>query len=207
MPYDANISTTTAYFDEMRRVAQRVWQPDIEQLVACLLCAYEHERVVYLFGNGGSAALASHFACDLGKGTADCVNGRRFRVLALTDNIPVMTAWANDSSYEHIFAEQLTNLVRKNDVAFGISGSGNSINVLNALQVAAAAGAVTLGITGFRGGKMKALCKVCVVIPSDNMQIIEDLHLVVAHSVFTILRQRLRALEEGREEPALLKAG
>jgi D-sedoheptulose 7-phosphate isomerase len=198
MPYDPNISSTAEYFAEMRRVAQRVPQRSIERLVGCLLHAYEQERMVFLFGNGGSAALASHFACDLGKGTADCVNGRRFRVLALTDNIPVMTAWANDSSYEHVFAEQLSNLVRKHDVALGISGSGNSQNVLNALEVASAAGAVTLGITGFLGGKMRSLCKVCVVIPSDNMQIIEDLHLVVAHSVFTMLRQRLRALQPDR---------
>jgi D-sedoheptulose 7-phosphate isomerase len=137
-----------------------------------------------LFGNGGSASLASHFACDLGKGTALCNSAKRFRALALTDNIPTITAWANDSGYEDIFAEQLKNFVRPRDIAFAISGSGNSKNVLNALNLSREAGAVNIGITGFDGGEMKFLCDVCVIVPSYNMQVIEDLHLSMAHSIF-----------------------
>jgi D-sedoheptulose 7-phosphate isomerase len=146
--------------------------------------------MVYIFGNGGSAALASHFACDLGKGTA---NGseKRFRVLALTDNVPLITAWANDANYADIFAEQLANLVRPGDVAFGISGSGNSSNVLRGLQVAKQAGATTVGLTGFGGGELKDQCDACVIVPSENMQIIEDLHLCVAHSLFTSIRRKI----------------
>jgi D-sedoheptulose 7-phosphate isomerase len=143
-----------------------------------------------VFGNGGSAALASHCACDLGKGTTTNGN-RRFRVLALTDNIPLMTAWANDASYDDIFAEQLTPFIDKGDIALAISGSGNSPNVLKALLVARQAGAFTIGLTGFQGGKMKRLCDLCIIVPSDNMQVIEDLHVSVNHSIFTALRSRM----------------
>src|SRR5258708_8091125 len=165
------------YFEELRGVAADLPHDSINQIAAELLRANESGRMVYLFGNGGSASLASHFACDLGKGTAYCNGGKRFRVLALTDNIPTMTAWANDCSYEDIFAEQLRNFVQPHDVAFAISGSGNSKNVLNALRVAREAGATTVGISGFQGGEMKYLCDLCVIVPSNNMQIIENLHL------------------------------
>jgi D-sedoheptulose 7-phosphate isomerase len=162
----------------------------IDLVTEALWNAYQKKRAVYLFGNGGSAALASHCACDLGKGTV--VNGnRRFRALALTDNVPLMTAWANDAHYEDIFAEQLRSFLQPDDVAFAISGSGNSPNVLNALQAAREMGAFTIGLTGFQGGKMKSLCDLCVVVPSENMQIIEDLHLSVAHSIFTSFRALL----------------
>ena len=143
----------------------------VDRVADLLVRAYEEERSIFLFGNGGSAALASHFACDLGKGA---VNGskKRFRVMALTDNVPLMTAWANDSKYEDIFSEQLANFVRPHDIAFAISGSGNSPNVLQALRIAKALGAMNVGLGGFAGGQMRALCDVCIVIPCDNMQII-----------------------------------
>jgi len=162
----------------------------IDQLTDLLWEAYLGHRAVYLFGNGGSAALASHCACDLGKGT---VTGdqRRFRVLALTDNVPLMTAWANDADYENIFGEQLRSFLQEGDVAFAISGSGNSPNVLHGLRVASEMGALTVGLTGFSGGKMKPLCKVCVIVPSENMQVIEDAHLAIAHSLFSLLRARI----------------
>jgi len=138
--------------------------------------------------------LASHFACDLGKGTAvPSQNEKRFRVIALTDNVPLMTAWANDNSYEDIFAEQLLNLMVAGDQVFAISGSGNSCNVLRALKAAKASGLSTIGLTGFQGGRMKSLCDHCIVIPSDNMQVIEDFHLSVAHALFTIVRRQIAA--------------
>lgn len=163
---------------------------DVDRVTELLVRAYEQERSIFLFGNGGSAALASHFACDLAKGT---VNGskKRFRVLALTDNVPLMTAWANDSNYEDIFAEQLANFARPGDIAFAISGSGNSPNVLQALRTAKHLGLMTVGLGGFAGGKMRNFCDACIVIPCDNMQIIEDLHLCVAHSLFTCVRARI----------------
>ena len=162
----------------------------LEQVTETLVNAYLNENSIYLFGNGGSASLASHFACDLGKGT---VNGaaKRFKVMALTDNLPLITAWANDSSYEYIFSQQLTNFIRPHDVAFAISVSGNSQNVLNALQIARDAKARTVGIAGFKGGLMKDLCDVCVIVPSENMQIVEDLHLSIAHAIFTAVRPKI----------------
>ena len=164
----------------------------IDLAVHELMRSYENRNNVFIFGNGGSASLASHFACDLGKGTVLNGNGqKRFRVMALTDNIPLMTAWANDSCYEQIFAEQLRNFVASGDVAFAISGSGNSPNVLRGLEVARSHGARTIGLTGFEGGKMRDLCDVCVVLPSDNMQVIEDFHLSVTHAIFSVIRQRI----------------
>lgn len=179
------------YFEAHQRAVAALPHGIIDQIADEMLKAYEAGRMVYLFGNGGSASLASHFACDLGKGTAYCNGGKRFRVLALTDNIPAMTAWANDSSYEDIFSEQLRNFVQPRDVAFAISGSGNSGNVLRALLVAREAAATTIGISGFQGGKMKSLCDICLVVPSDDMQVIEDLHLAMAHSIFRIVSSRM----------------
>lgn len=184
------ISDAQSYFEYLSRVVHKLPLPDIDRVCNVLLDAYENDRAIYLFGNGGSAALASHLTCDLGKGTANG-SSKRFRVLSLTDNIPLMTAWANDRAYEDIFAEQLVNFVRKDDVAFAISGSGNSPNVLNALRVARTLNATTVGLTGYQGGKMKQLCDACVIVPSDNMQIIEDLHLCVAHAIFSAIRKRI----------------
>src|ERR1700676_2492363 len=184
------IPDVNGYFTHLSRTIQRLPFVTINQIAGTILNAYNRGRMIYLFGNGGSAALASHLACDLGKGTVNG-NGKRLRVMALTDNVPLMTAWANDSKYEDIFAEQLSNMVDRDDIAFAISGSGNSPNVLRALQVARKAGAVTVGLTGFQGGKMRELCDQCMIVPSDNMQIIEDLHLCAAHAVFTTVRRKI----------------
>jgi D-sedoheptulose 7-phosphate isomerase len=186
------IRSSQEYFALYQRVLANLPHGAIGQATGELVRAYDEGKSVFIFGNGGSAALASHFACDLGKGTVIGNNGhRRFRVMALTDNVPLMTAWANDSCYEQIFAEQLRNFVASGDVAFAISASGNSPNVLQALEVAREAHATTVGLTGFDGGKMKSWCDVCVVLPSHNMQIIEDFQLSVAHAVFSVIRQRI----------------
>ncbi len=177
----------------------------VDNVSEVLFGAYDKQHTVFVFGNGGSAALASHFACDLGKGT---VNGsaKRFKVMALTDNVPLMTAWANDSHYENVFSEQLANFAAPSDVAFAISGSGNSPNILKALQVAKEAGLTTIGLTGFSGGRMLALCDACIVVPCDNMQVIEDLHLCVAHSLFTCIRDRINhgKSQESRMRPQIV---
>ncbi len=178
------------YFAELRRVTAHLPFSVIDAATAELWRANSNGRAIYVFGNGGSAALASHFACDLGKGTAQSGSGPRFRIVALTDNVPILTAWANDSSYDDVFAEPLRNLVQPGDVAVAISCSGSSANVIRALQVARGSGARTIGFTGFQGGQMKSLCDICIVVPSDNMQIIEDVHLSIAHTAFTIIRNR-----------------
>jgi D-sedoheptulose 7-phosphate isomerase len=187
----AEILHARQYFDGLERVFMSLPHDAINRIADELLRANGSGRMVYLFGNGGSASLASHLACDLGKGTAYCDRGKRFRVLALTDNLPTLTAWANDSSYEDVFSEQLRNFVEAEDIAFAISGSGNSKNVLNALRVAREAGATTVGISGYQGGEMKSLCDICAVVPSDDMQIIEDMHVAIAHSIFRIVHSRM----------------
>jgi D-sedoheptulose 7-phosphate isomerase len=178
------------YFDLLSRSIQNLPFQQVDAVAELLLDAYRTKHTAFIFGNGGSAALASHFACDLGKGTVNG-SGKRFRVMALTDNVPLMTAWANDSNYENIFSEQLANFAGAGDVAFAISASGNSPNVLKALKTARDAGATTVGLAGFMGGRMLSLCDACIVVPCDNMQIIEDLHLCIAHSLFTCIRARI----------------
>lgn len=179
------------YLEEHQRVASAFSLEGVDRIADVLLKAHELGRTVFIFGNGGSAALASHLACDLGKGTAYCNGGTRLRVMSLGDNLAMLTAWANDFSYEDVFAEQLRNFVQPGDIAFAISGSGSSKNVLNALRTAREAQATTVGITGFEGGLMRDLCDVCAIVPSNDMQIIEDLHLVIAHSLFRIVMSRI----------------
>jgi D-sedoheptulose 7-phosphate isomerase len=185
-----SLATARGYFSGLERVLESVDLSVIDGISSKLLEAYGAGKTTFLLGNGGSAALASHFACDLGKGTIH-EGAPRFRALALTDSVPMLTAWANDSSYEDVFAEQLKNFVGKDDVVFAISGSGNSPNVLKALKVGREHGAFNIGITGFQGGKMKPSCDLCLVIPSDNMQYIEDVHLAVTHAVFAAVREKI----------------
>ncbi|HTD22905.1 MAG TPA: SIS domain-containing protein [Terriglobales bacterium] len=194
---NAAITNFYSYFENHASVVKKLPYHQIEQVADELYRAYEDGRRVFLFGNGGSAALASHLACDLGKGTTIADKPQqRFRVLSLTDNTALITAWANDTSYDQIFAEQLRNFVQCGDIAFGISGSGSSPNVLLALKAAREAGAINIGLTGFKGGKMRELCDLCMIIPSDNMQIIEDLQLSIAHSLFTVIHHRIMSTAE-----------
>ncbi len=179
------------YFASVKAVLGKLETAEIDRLVDLLLKAHRTGRTIFLFGNGGSAALASHMACDLGKGLS-AVAETRPRVLSLTDNVPLMTAWANDTAYEFIFSEQIESFVQPGDVAFAISGSGNSPNVLNALRAARRARASTVGLTGFQGGRMKELCDICIVVPSDNIQVIEDVHVMTSHAIFSTARALLQ---------------
>lgn len=192
-PGEAETLSAEAYLQQLSRLIHRLPYQAIEEIVRALLQAFDEERTVFVFGNGGSAASASHMMCDMNKGTAEEAQGKRPKVMALTDNVPLLTAWANDSGYERVFSEQLKNFMRSRDVALAISASGNSPNVLLALQTARETGAVTLGVTGYQGGRMKPLCDICAVVPSDNMQMIEDMHHAILHSIFTVVRKRLRA--------------
>lgn len=186
------IHDAAAYFSILAQSAANLDWDGVDLISRFLSRAHNEERTTYLFGNGGSASLASHFACDLTKGTCFQDNGqKKFRATSLTDNLPVLTAWANDSNYEDVFSEQLRGLIQPGDIAFAISCSGNSRNVLKALQVARDAGALTIGLGGFEGGCMKSMCDVSLIVPSDNMQIIEDLHLSVAHCLFTLVRNQI----------------
>jgi D-sedoheptulose 7-phosphate isomerase len=144
--------------------------------------ARETGRQVFLCGNGGSAATASHMANDLGKG-ASCGRSKRFKVIALTDNLSWITALANDISYAAIFSEQLRNQGGPEDVLIAISGSGNSQNVLNAAATARELGMKTVGLIGFGGGKLAAAVDLPLVVDSHHMGRVEDLHMVVLHMI------------------------
>jgi D-sedoheptulose 7-phosphate isomerase len=182
--------TITRYLERVSDLIRFMDPAAIRKVSEILLGALRERRQVFLFGNGGSAATASHFAVDLGKGL-QTRDGTRLKALSLADAVPMMTAWANDADYSRVFAEQLVNFVRPGDVAIAISGSGNSPNVLQGVMAAAEAGALTIGFTGYRGGKLKDLVDLCLVVPSDNMQQIEDCHMVLAHVVYTDMREEL----------------
>ena len=163
---------------------------DFRQVEAILLRAREEGRTVFIIGNGGSAATASHMANDLNKGAA-VAGQRRFRALALTDNVPLITAWANDTQYEQIFVEQMANFFHPGDVLIAISGSGNSPNIIAALEWARREGAVTIGLTGGNGGRLLGLVDCGLLVPSNRMEQIEDMHLVLAHAICVSLRNRI----------------
>ncbi len=173
------------YIQGLSQVLGRLPIDRIEEFVDLLRRAREGGQCVFVFGNGGSAAAASHFACDIGKGTVQ--EGKpRFKVVTLHD-IATFSAYANDYGYETVFAEPLRSLARPGDVAVGISASGNSENVLRAMEAARELGLATVGITGYQGGKLKDLVDLCIVVPSEDMQYIEDAHLAIIHAVFRAL--------------------
>lgn len=183
------------YLAEHRGVLENLPLEAVRRAVDILEQAYQTDHTVFLFGNGGSAALASHLATDLGKGThspgPESLQGvKRLRVLSLTDNVPLLTAWGNDTGYDNVFAGQMENFIQAGDVAFGISGSGNSPNVLRALELARRVGATTIGLTG-RGGKMIDLLDFPIVVPSNHMQQVEDAHYIMAHLIFLDLKTRI----------------
>jgi D-sedoheptulose 7-phosphate isomerase len=175
------------FLDRTKKSVDQLPLEKIESIVNVLMDAYKEDKQVILFGNGGSASTASHFASDLAKGTA-VANNRRFRAICLNDNMPMLTAWSNDSSYEQVFKEQLINFLRPGDVVIGISGSGNSPNVLSAIQYANEHGAITIGLTGYDGGKLKRLAKECIVVSGDDMEIAETIHLLLEHVIKLYLR-------------------
>src|SRR6185312_9078244 len=183
--------TIRRYFHDLTALVLQLPYNSITKIVSVFLEAFAEQRTVYVFGNGGSAASASHLMCDINKGAS--AEGKRPRVMALTDNTSLITAWANDFGYERIFSEQLKTFIKPRDVAFAISTSGDSPNVLLALEVARESGAMTVGLGGCQGGQMKSLCDVCAIVPSDNVQLIEDLHHAMIHSIFVAVRENLIA--------------
>jgi len=140
------------------------------------------KRRIFLIGNGGSASTASHFVCDLNK-TAKIKSLNRSQAFALNDNSPLVFAISNDISYDSVFEEQLKNFLEKDDLVIAISGSGNSENIIKAVNYANEKGAITIGLTGFDGGRLKKICKECLVVPSDKMYHIEDVHLTINHLI------------------------
>jgi len=153
--------------------------------------AREQKKNVFFMGNGGSGATASHLVADLGKRKMTIKEKKpRFRAISLTDNMPSILAWANDQSYEDIFVEQLKNLLEEGDVVIGISGSGNSPNVIKAVAYANEQGATTIGFTGYDGGKLKELAQISIHAPCKNMQRSEDIHMILGHVLTCSLQNK-----------------
>lgn len=186
-----------AYFDELCRAWESMDKALVEQLIECIYEAYEGRHRVFLYGNGGSAALASHFCEDLGKGTlSDMGMEKRIKAVSLTDNLPYLTAWANDTAYDRVFEQQLANLCEEGDVSIAISGSGNSPNVLRATAYAEAHGLITAGMTGYDGGKLGRMVRLNVHVPSFNMGMVESIHGIIVHHMVEQLKERLRGGEK-----------
>lgn len=184
------------YFTTVQDLLNHTPFEAVEAVVNVLIAANRAGQTVFICGNGGSAATATHFGCDLAK--RPIVKGQpRFRVVALTDNNALITALGNDIGYEAIFSEQLLPLVREGDIVIGISGSGNSPNVLNAMTVAREAGALTVGFCGYDGGKLKGMVDIPVHVPSFNMAMVEDVHLMIEHAIC----ERLLALNQAAAVP------
>ena len=160
----------------------------IDKLASILVKARENRNTIFIMGNGGSASTASHFVVDLSKCTI-VDDFPRFKAVALTDNIPSMLAWANDVGYEQIFVEQLKNLMEPGDVVMGISVSGNSMNVIKAIEYANKNGGVTIGLSGGDGGKLLQCAWENIQVPSTYLQKVEDIHLLIEHLLISLIRE------------------
>ena len=176
------------YVEGVTVCLQELLQQNVAEIADAILKAQKDGRQIYIMGNGGSAATASHFANDLKLRTT--VEGKPgIRVTSLTDNIAIITAIGNDTDYSSIFMEQLVGRLTEGDVVIGISASGNSPNVLKAMEFAKSNGAITVGFIGFNGGKLKELSDKCVVLSSSSYEQIEDTHLCLAHILACLVRE------------------
>jgi len=175
------------YLSDLRLILQDIPVKQISEVVTLIEEARLNGNNVFIFGNGGSASTASHFATDLSKGTI-CSGKPRIKAISLTDNVALLCAWANDTDYENIFAEQLENLIKPGDIAIGISGSGNSQNVINGVKLAKAKGAVTIGFIGFNGGRLINIVDIDVTVPCNVMEQVEDVHVIFEHIITTCLK-------------------
>jgi D-sedoheptulose 7-phosphate isomerase len=168
------------YFSGLTELFSTTAADEFELFVRALEEAHAGGAHIFICGNGGSAATASHFACDINKGVS---YGRenRFKIICLNDNIPTLLAYANDLSYDDVFAEQLKNFMRKDDLVIALSGSGNSKNVVKAVEYANSHGGKSFGICGYGGGVLKRTAQASLIIHCDDMQKVEDMHLIVLH--------------------------
>jgi D-sedoheptulose 7-phosphate isomerase len=190
-------SQVAGYLGQLRDAIDTLPRDRLADMGDMLFRAYRNEKQVFTVGNGGSASTASHMAADLGKNTIG-PNMRRFRILSLNDNAAIVTALANDIGYEHIFSEQLVNLIQPGDLLVAISGSGNSPNVVRAMTYAREQCAEVVAVLGFDGGRAAALADLAVIVPSDHYGIVEDVHLIINHILVDYFKVRL-----AEEQPCL----
>ncbi|WP_028313397.1 D-sedoheptulose-7-phosphate isomerase [Desulfatibacillum aliphaticivorans] len=168
------------YLEGLKAVLDDFPHEAFEKMIAAMLDAYEKGRRIFVMGNGGSASTASHWVCDINKGCCLSLE-KKFRMICLNDSISTMMAYANDLSYDDVFVEPLKNFFEPGDVVIGISGSGNSTNVLKAIEYANQNGGVTIGLCGYGGGKLKDLASIPVHSNVNDMQMTEDAHMIVVH--------------------------
>ncbi len=183
------------YLQDLRRVLDKLPLEQLDKIVGILEAAHAAGKQIFVIGNGGSAATASHMMNDLNKGTLGHQGDapwKRFKVIALTDNVSLMTAWANDTSFNAVFSEPLKNLANRGDVLIAISASGNSPNIVAAIEVAKQLGLTVLGLGGFTGGKLAQLADVCFVVPSNGYGPVEDVHMILDHILTGYLYEKLK---------------
>lgn len=182
------MNTIEAYFAEVSETLGLISQHNLQEVLLLLEQAYYRGRHIFIMGNGGSAATSSHFALDLAKNTMK-PGVRRIKAISLTDQVPLITAWSNDTAYENSFAEQLANMIEPEDVVIGISTSGNSLNVLHALRLAKESQAHTVSLLGAHGGKIKEIVDAYVLAPGRNIEQQEDAHMILAHIITRYMRE------------------
>ncbi len=187
-----SIASINSYFTELEQMLRDISQAHLQDILSLLEETYRNGHRIFIMGNGGSAATASHFALDLAKNTI-MPGAPRVKAISLTDHVPLITAWSNDTAYEHIFAEQLANMIEPGDVVIGISASGNSLNVINALNVAKKSRAATIGLLGAKGGQIKQMVDAYVLAPGQNIEQEEDAHLILAHIITRHMREVVRS--------------
>lgn len=170
------------YLSDLKNQLNRFDTGGFSAIVEAILDAYAHTRRIFVMGNGGSASTASHFACDINKGC--CIDlEHKFKMICLNDSLPTLMAIANDLSYASVFVEQLKNFFEPKDLVIGISGSGNSPNVIAAIDYARLHGAKTIGLSGFDGGTLAKSVDIAWVAGIQDMQKVEDLHMIVVHMI------------------------
>lgn len=185
---DKIMESVVTYFSELEQMVQAISLDELKKILDILEKAYYQGHRLFIMGNGGSAATASHFALDMAKNTI-MAGAPRLKAISLTDHVPLITAWSNDTHYEHIFEEQLANLIEPGDVVLGISASGNSANVINAVKLAQQNGAITVGLLGAKGGKLKEMVDAYILAPGQNIEQEEDAHMILAHVITRHMRE------------------
>jgi D-sedoheptulose 7-phosphate isomerase len=181
---------SSVYLDDLKKTLDHFPHDNFEKFIEILLNAYKSDKHIFVMGNGGSASTASHFTCDLNKGC--CLNKQtKFKVFCLNDNVATLMAYANDLSYEHVFVEQLKNFFVQGDIVVGISGSGNSTNVLKAIQYANEQGGFTVGLCGYQGGELYKMVHLPILAAVHDMQKVEDLHMIIVHMTMQRICQAL----------------
>jgi D-sedoheptulose 7-phosphate isomerase len=185
-------ASINSYFTELEQMLRDISQAHLQDILSLLEETYRNGHRIFIMGNGGSAATASHFALDLAKNTI-MPGAPRLKAISLTDHVPLITAWSNDTAYEHIFEEQLANMIEPGDLVIGISTSGNSPNVINALKLAKKSCAATVGLLGAEGGLIKNIVDSYVLAPGQNIEQEEDAHMILTHSITRHMREVVRS--------------